>query len=67
VKGRKLSFQNPSLDRLNGFGIVGLVERNTDNLLILLEPGEFVPDYINPGPDSQPYNQPLRPFKPKPR
>ena len=61
LKGYRLSLQNPSLDRLNGFSIVGRVEGNIDDLLILLEPGEFRPDHNNRGPDPQPYNKPLRP------
>ena len=63
LKGYRLSLLNPSLDRLNGFSIVGRVEENIDDLVILLEPGEFRPDRSNRGPDPQPYNKPLRPFK----
>jgi len=63
VHGYKLSHKNPSLDWLNGC-IVGTVDRDIDNLVILLEPGQWranqeeqdKPD----GVDSQPYSQPLR-------
>ena len=54
LKGFRLSLQNPSLDRLNGFSIVGRVEGNIDDLVILFKPGEFRPDHNNPGPDPQP-------------
>ena len=66
LKGYRLSLLNPSLDRLNGFSIVGRVEGNVDNLTILLEPGEFHPDYNDRGPDPQPYRKPLRSFQPQP-
>jgi hypothetical protein len=62
VKGYKLSLLNPSLDRLNGFSVVGTVAGNVDDLIILLDPGEFHPDYNNPGPDPQPYDKPLRAY-----
>ena len=65
LKGYKLSLLNPNLDRLNGFSVVGRVEGNIDDLVILLEPGEFHVDYNNPGPDAQPYNKPLRSFHPQ--
>jgi hypothetical protein len=51
------------LDRLNGFSVVGRVEANIDDLIILLEPGEFHPDHNDPGPDPQPYHMPLRYLK----
>jgi len=63
LKGHRLSLQNPSLDRLNGFSIVGRAEGNMDDLVILIEPGEFRPDHNNRGPDPQPYNKPLRSVK----
>jgi hypothetical protein len=64
LKGYRLSLRNPSLDRLNGFSVVGRVEENIDDLVILLEPGEFRHDYrADPGPDPQPYNKPIRSFQ----
>src|SRR5206468_11767327 len=65
LKGYKLSLLNPSLDRLNGFSVVGREEGNVDDLIILVEPGEFHPDYNNPGPDPQPYIKPRRSFQPQ--
>jgi hypothetical protein len=62
LKGYRLSLQNPSLDRLNGFSVVGRAEGHLDNFVILLEPGEFRRDHIDRGPDAQPYNKPLRSF-----
>ena len=69
LKGYRLSLRNPSLDWLNGFSLVGRVEGEINELLILLEPGEFVRDYrSDPGQDSQPYDKPLRSFQaPVPR
>jgi hypothetical protein len=63
VNGHRLSLLNPSLDRLNGFSVVGRVEANIDDLIILLEPGEFHRDHSDPGPDPQPYHKPLRYLK----
>jgi hypothetical protein len=64
LKGYSLSLLNPSLDRLNGFSIVGKVEGNIDDLVILLEPGEFRrPDDNDRNPDPQPYKKPLRSFQ----
>ena len=64
LKGYRLSLRNPSLDRLNGFSVVGRVEGNVNDLVILLEPGEFVRDYrSDSGPDPQPYDKPLRSFQ----
>ena len=61
IPGYHLSEKNHSLDRLNGFSLMGAVSRDVDDLLILLEPGEFKPDYNrNSGPDAQPRNKPLR-------
>jgi hypothetical protein len=63
LHGYKLSSKNPNLDWLNGC-IVGTVDRNINDFIILFEPGEWrfnreeqdKPD----GVDSQPYGQPLR-------
>jgi len=63
LKGFRLSLQNPSLDRLNGFSIVGRVAGTIDDLVILLEPGEFQRDRKNHGPDPQPYDKPIRSFR----
>jgi hypothetical protein len=61
--GYKLSHKNPNLDWLNGC-IVGTIDRDINDLTILLEPGQWrfnleqqdKPD----GVDAQPYGQPLR-------
>src|SRR5262249_39188001 len=42
LKGHRLSLRNPSLDRLNGFSVVGRVGGDLNDLIILLEPGEFL-------------------------
>src|SRR5215468_4783211 len=64
LKGYKLSLANPSLDRLNGFSIVGRIEGDVNDLVILLEPGQFLSDYRSDlGPDAYPYNKPLRSFR----
>jgi hypothetical protein len=63
LKGYRLSLANPSLDRLNGFSVVGKVDGDIDNLVIVLEPGEFRYDAVDRGSDPQPYNKPLRSFK----
>jgi hypothetical protein len=66
LKDYKFSQRNPSLDWLNGF-IVGKVDRDTTNLTLLMEPGEF---RYNPnaadlpeGADAQPRDKPLRSAK----
>ena len=64
LKGCRLSLPNPSLDRLNGFSIIGRIEGDVSDLVILLEPGEFLRDYQSDlGADPQPYNKPLRSFQ----
>lgn len=63
LKGYCPSLQNPSLDRLNGFSVVGRVEGKLDNFVILLEPGEFRRDQSDRGPDAQPYSKPLQSFR----
>jgi hypothetical protein len=61
VPGYRFAAQNPSLDRLNGLGLLGRVTGNISNLVILLEPGQFKPDWNRPyNPNDQPRNQPLR-------
>jgi hypothetical protein len=55
------SLSNPSLDRLNGFSVVGRVSGNLDGLLVLQEPGEFKRDANRPySLDDQPRDKPLR-------
>ncbi|MBU6399087.1 MAG: hypothetical protein KGS61_02105 [Verrucomicrobia bacterium] len=52
---------SPSFDRLNGFSLVGRVSGKSERLVILLEPGEFKPDWNRPiSPDDQPRDKPLR-------
>jgi hypothetical protein len=68
VKGYCLSLQNPSLDRLNGFSVVGRVEGPMEDLTILLEPGEFRRnDHVANGLDEQPFDKPLRSVEAGPR
>jgi hypothetical protein len=65
VPGYRFSLANPSLDRLNGFSLVGRVTGNIDSLLILLEPGEFSYDSgRSHSPDDQPRDKPLRGLPP---
>ena len=42
VKGYRLANENPSLDRLNGFSINGIVRSNISSMHILLEPGKRI-------------------------
>ena len=63
VKGYKFSKQNPSLDWLNG-GIMGRVDKNIDDLTLLLEPGEWryngkEEEDLPAGADRQPRDKPL--------
>ena len=58
LKGYRLSEQNPSLDPWNPFRLIGRVETNLENFVILLEPGEFGPNHFKDR--SQPKNKPLR-------
>jgi len=64
VKGYKFSKQNASLDWLNG-GIMGKVDRDIEDLRLLLEPGEWryngrEEEDLPPGADRQPREKPLR-------
>lgn len=63
VRGYTMSAKNKSLDRLNGDTLVGRVDQDTD-VLILLEPGQFVrPDFqkvMNSEVEPQPQDKPLR-------
>jgi hypothetical protein len=56
VKGYYLSEQNPSLDPLNPFRLIGRVEKNLDDFVILLEPGEAQRNSAS----QRTHNQPLR-------
>ena len=58
VDGYRLSARNGSLDRLNPFRLLGCLESDKTNLLILLEPGKNLEsDYR--ADDEQPGNLPL--------
>jgi hypothetical protein len=63
IKGYKMSHSNPSLDWLNG-GIIGIVDRDLEHFIILLEPGEWrlnrEEDFAPPGANRQPRDLPLR-------
>lgn len=62
VKAYKFSKRNRSLDWLNG-GMVGRVDGDTEDLLILLEPGQWRyngEEGEPPNGDSQPRDKPLR-------
>ena len=62
VKGYRVSSQNPSLDTLNPFQLVGRMDRDITNLVFLLEKGpNLEPDYNSQRPESDwPQNRPLR-------
>jgi hypothetical protein len=63
LTGYKFSPRNPSLDWLNG-PIVGKVDRDITNLILVMEPGEFRytpnPADLPEGADVQPRDKPLR-------
>jgi hypothetical protein len=62
VPGYTVSSKNRSLDRLNGDSLIGLIEQNTD-LVLLLDPGQFTRPDLSQGsisPDDRPPEQPLR-------
>jgi hypothetical protein len=62
VSGYHVSPQNGSLDLLNPYSLVGRVDQDITNLVILLEPGpDLQPDYNSNLPESAwPRNRPLR-------
>ncbi|MEO5801947.1 MAG: M56 family metallopeptidase, partial [Verrucomicrobiota bacterium] len=62
VPGYRISGQNPSLDPMNPFKLVGRVERDITNLVFLLEKGkDLESDYNYHVPDAErPQNRPLR-------
>lgn len=67
LKGYRLSRLNPSLDRLNGLSIVGRVSAPIEDLVIVVEPGEFQRDDRDQGFDAQPIDKPLRSYRPQSR
>src|SRR5258705_445763 len=65
VKGYKFSKENPNLDWLNGV-VVGRVTRDLDDLILLMEPGEWRyngDEGQPPSGNSQPQNEPIRSAK----
>jgi len=58
IDGYRLSARNGSLDRLNPFRLLGRLESDKTNLLILLEPGKNLESDYSPD-DEQPGNLPL--------
>lgn len=58
INGYRLSARNASLDRLNPFRLLGRLESDKTNLVILLEPGENLKPDFNPD-DERPQNLPL--------
>jgi hypothetical protein len=60
VAGYRPSGKNPSLDRLNPFGLVGRLESDKTNLIFLLEPGENLQtEWSNTPSNERPENLPL--------
>lgn len=63
VKGYRPSLKNPSLDRLNGFSVVGRLTEDTTGFVLLLEPGERLSREEmrkGGGMNLQPRDEPLR-------
>jgi hypothetical protein len=63
LRGYHLSRKNPSLDQMNGFSLVGTLDRDIDRIQILVEPGPIERfDYSKRGftPDLMPKDKPLR-------
>ena len=63
VKGYRMSLKNPSLDRANGFGVMGRLTKDTMGFILLLEPGDRIPREEmekGGGVNLQPRNEPLR-------
>jgi protocatechuate 3,4-dioxygenase beta subunit len=63
LRGYHLSTKNQSLDQMNGFSLVGTIDRDIDGLLILVEPGPIKRfDYSKErfSPDLMPKDKPLR-------
>ena len=60
VNGYRFSDRNVSLDRLNPFQLIGQLNANITNLLVLLEPGENLrPDYALGPEEERPEKLPL--------
>ncbi|HTL55492.1 MAG TPA: carboxypeptidase-like regulatory domain-containing protein [Candidatus Limnocylindrales bacterium] len=60
VGGYRFSARNASLDRLNPFELVGRLNTDTTNLVLLLEPGEnLTPDYSIDPEEERPDKLPL--------
>jgi uncharacterized GH25 family protein len=58
IEGYRLSTRNGSLDRLNPFRLLGRLESDKTNLVVLLEPGKNLQSDFNPD-DEQSGNLPL--------
>ena len=60
VQGYRHSGKNRSLDRLNPFGLSGMLASDKTNLVILLEPGEMLPsEWTNEEASQRPENRPI--------
>ncbi len=68
VPGYRLSEKNANLDKIHGFSLRGVVDRDIPDLVVLLEPGEFVrPDLGEmTGDQQQEYLKPFRELEHKP-
>ena len=53
VEGYRISERNVSLDRLNPFHLVGRLNTDKTNLLVLLEPGANLPPELSPTPQEE--------------
>lgn len=63
VKGYRMSLKNPSLDRLNGFGVVGRLKEDTTGFVLVLDPGVHLTREEmekGGGRNLQPRDEPLR-------
>lgn len=63
VRGYRMSLKNPSLDRANGFGVMGRLTEDMAGFILLLEPGERLTREEmekGAGHDLQPRDKPLR-------
>ncbi|HXJ60077.1 MAG TPA: carboxypeptidase-like regulatory domain-containing protein [Verrucomicrobiae bacterium] len=66
IKGYTFSTRDPNFDWANG-GIAGRVNKNIDNLAVLMDPGEprsYGDEEIPPGADRHPAKKPFRSAKP---
>jgi hypothetical protein len=64
IKGYRMCMSNPSLDLLNPWSIIGSIERNIDDLIVQLEPGEMDHEYYR---SLQEESQRRRPHEAQPR